>query len=105
MNAFFSGLSTLKIKETDRLLALKSELKKFNVELNLVGRDEAKLLNFNKIMKPIMPVLTYQDHRMAMAFAPLALAVGEVQVNDPDVVKKSYPNFWNDLDLVFDVVI
>ena len=105
LDAFFSGLSTLKIKETDRLLALKSELKKFNVELELIGNDKAELLNFNKITKPKIPVLTYQDHRMAMAFAPLALVVGEVQVKDSDVVKKSYPNFWNDLDLVFDVVI
>lgn len=105
LNAFFSGLSTLKIKETDRLLALKSELKKFNIELDLIGANKAGLLIFNKITKPQIPVLTYQDHRMAMAFAPLALVIGEVQIEDPDVVKKSYPNFWNDLDLVFDVVI
>jgi len=105
LKAKFFGLSTLKIKETDRLVALKSELKKFSVQLVIVGSDEAELLNKSNISKPNHSVATYEDHRMAMSFAPLALVVGEVTIENSTVVKKSYPNYWNDMATVFNVVI
>ena len=105
LKAVFTGLSTLKIKESDRLLALQTELKKFNVQLNIEGLDKAELLNENIIIEPEKPIATYQDHRMAMSFAPLALIVEKVKIEDSDVVKKSYPNYWNDLKTVFEVVI
>lgn len=100
-----TGLSTLKIKETDRLLALQTELKKLNVILNRIGEETAELLNTTQIAAPNVPIATYEDHRMAMAFAPLALIVGQLNIENPEVVKKSYPNFWSDLNMVFNVVI
>jgi len=72
----FSGLSTLKDKETNRIASVKTELRK---------------LNSSKIID------TYKDHRMAMSFAPLCLKFGELQINNVEIVSKSYPNFWKDL--------
>lgn len=103
INSSFTGLSTLKIKETDRLLALKNELHKMGVELD-VNSDSATLYNAGNLIKPSVPINTYDDHRMAMSFAPLALVVGKLEINDSDVVKKSYPTFWEDMKAVFDVV-
>ena len=94
--AFFNGLSTLKIKETDRLQALKNELKKFNCEVLIIDEQAIQIepLNFADHKSTIN---TYEDHRMAMAFAPLALKTESIQIEQPEVVGKSYPNFWNDL--------
>lgn len=96
-NASFTGLQTLKIKETDRIKALQTELKKIGVQLiekNQTGRLDCSGLNFpDKLL-----INTYDDHRMAMAFAPLALLVNELEIENPQVVKKSYPNFWKDLE-------
>lgn len=103
INSSFTGLSTLKIKETDRLLALKNELYKMGVELD-VNSDSATLFNAGNLIKPSIPINTYEDHRMAMSFAPLALVVGDLEINDSEVVKKSYPTFWEDMKAVFDVV-
>lgn len=103
LNSYFTGLSTLKIKETDRLLALKAELYKMGVDLAITS-DSAKLCNIGKLVKSQQPIDTYNDHRMAMAFAPLALIVEELEINNPDVVKKSYPNYWSDMKAVFDIV-
>lgn len=98
----FSGLKTLKIKETDRILALKNELKKFGATLE--EADPGKLSWNGKIdsaLKEKNPIInTYHDHRMALAFAPLALAGINMQIEDAMVVTKSYPNFWNDLKQV-----
>ncbi len=99
-----SGLHTLKIKETDRLEALKTELTKLGAEisvtndsLHLKPNDLFKSGNFHPLEGyPKGGVATYQDHRMAMAFAPLALKVPLV-INEAEVVSKSYPSFWNDL--------
>lgn len=88
------GLHTLKIKETDRLEALKTELTKFGAEV-IVTNDSLHLKKSSSI-KPGVSVDTYQDHRMAMAFAPLALRT-DLVINDSEVVSKSYPEFWNDL--------
>ena len=89
-----TGLHTLKIKETDRLTALKVELQKLGAEVKITDRS-LELANSNKIKKNIC-VDTYNDHRMAMAFAPLALKV-PIYINNAEVVSKSYPDFWDDL--------
>ena len=76
IEANFSGIQILKDKETDRIMSVETELKKIN-SINIID--------------------TYKDHRMAMSFAPLCLKFGEVQINDVEVVSKSYPYFWEDL--------
>ena len=94
--AELKGLSTLKIKETDRIEALKKELAKFKVAVNT---DDDSLVQMGKSIVNGQLIKTYEDHRMAMAFAPLALGSGLV-IEDPDVVNKSYPNFWKDLEIL-----
>ena len=89
-----SGLHTLKIKETDRLQALKNELEKFGAQVNIT--DNHLSLRPSNQIKPKVRVATYQDHRMAMAFAPLALKT-ELVIEEAEVVSKSYPEFWDDL--------
>ena len=91
-----TGLHTLKIKETDRLSALKIELEKLGASVQI---DESSL-NLEKSfhLNPEVSIETYQDHRMAMAFAPLALKT-ELTINNAEVVSKSYPNFWSDLKI------
>ena len=91
-----TGLHTLKIKETDRLSALKIELEKLGASVQI---DENSL-NLEKSfhLNPEVSIETYQDHRMAMAFAPLALKT-ELTINNAEVVSKSYPNFWSDLKI------
>ncbi|UGS24031.1 3-phosphoshikimate 1-carboxyvinyltransferase [Flavobacterium channae] len=91
------GLHTLKIKETDRLEALKAELTKLGAEIS-VTNDSLHLQPSNSINENIA-IKTYQDHRMAMAFAPLALRV-PIIIEEAEVVSKSYPDFWNDLKAV-----
>ena len=90
-----TGLHTLKIKETDRLVALQKELTKLGAIIEVTDKS----LHLRKRTNPIHPnvlVETYHDHRMAMAFAPLALLV-PIRIQDVDVVSKSYPGFWKDL--------
>ncbi len=89
-----TGLHTLKIKETDRLLALKNELEKLGAIIQ-VNDNSLSLENSLKIHSNIT-IETYQDHRMAMAFAPMALKTNIV-IKDAEVVSKSYPNFWEDI--------
>ncbi len=92
----FTGLASLKIKETDRIEALKKELKK----VGYVIRDENNntLIWDGETCEPTNePIDTYEDHRMAMAFAPLAFKFPQIEINDPEVVSKSYPHFWEDL--------
>ncbi|MDR5589524.1 3-phosphoshikimate 1-carboxyvinyltransferase [Christiangramia sp. SM2212] len=88
------GLHTLKIKETDRLQALKNEMGKFGAEVKIT--DDCLHLLPCKSLKENVEIETYNDHRMAMAFAPLAQKV-PIRVLDADVVSKSYPDFWKDL--------
>ncbi|MCZ4222456.1 3-phosphoshikimate 1-carboxyvinyltransferase [Pedobacter rhodius] len=104
-NMAFTGLETLKIKETDRIAALQNELAKIGVTLtedNLVYT-----LNTDELYFPEkITIATYEDHRMAMAFAPLALLINEVEIEEMQVVEKSYPYFWEDLKKAgFDVSI
>ena len=91
-----TGLHTLKIKETDRLVALQNELTKLGATIEITDKS----LHLQKRTNPIHPnvlIETYHDHRMAMAFAPLALLV-PIRIQDADVVTKSYPGFWEDLE-------
>ncbi|MFC3199431.1 3-phosphoshikimate 1-carboxyvinyltransferase [Parapedobacter deserti] len=92
----FTGLHTLRIKETDRIAALQNELGKFGVALEQDG-EVYHLRTAGRYQPSRLVIDTYEDHRMAMAFAPLALAFGQVEINDPDVVEKSYPDFWKHL--------
>ena len=88
------GLHTLKIKETDRLLALQNELTKLGADIS-VTNNYLSLEKSNAINKEVC-IETYKDHRMAMAFAPLALKTS-ILIKEADVVSKSYPDFWKDL--------
>ncbi|CAL65337.1 3-phosphoshikimate 1-carboxyvinyltransferase [Christiangramia forsetii] len=88
------GLHTLKIKETDRLQALKNEMEKFSAKVEITN-DHLHLLPCKSLNENV-EVETYNDHRMAMAFAPLAQKV-PLSIKDADVVSKSYPDFWKDL--------
>ena len=90
------GLHTLKIKETDRLVALKNEIEKFEVDKIEITEDSITLEN-NSDLKHDVTIDTYNDHRMAMSFAPLSLLV-PINIKNPEVVTKSYFNFWNDLE-------
>jgi len=92
------GLHTLKIKETDRLIALKKEIEKFDVDRVEVS-DQSIILKNNSKLKSNVTVDTYNDHRMAMSFAPLSLII-PIIIRNPEVVSKSYSNFWNDLKSV-----
>lgn len=105
LEATFVGLSTLKIKETDRLKALKTELNKFAVDLEVKSASEAYLAKGQLMVSPDSNIETYEDHRMAMSFAPLALVVGKLTISNSEVVRKSYPSFWNDLGSVFEIEI
>jgi 3-phosphoshikimate 1-carboxyvinyltransferase len=98
-DATFTGLETLKIKETDRVKALQNELAKIGVKLIEKGQIY-KLDCSEKFIPERIFVNTYDDHRMAMAFAPLALLIPEVEIEDAKVVEKSYPAFWSDLEKV-----
>ncbi|HBI00689.1 MAG TPA: 3-phosphoshikimate 1-carboxyvinyltransferase [Flavobacterium sp.] len=94
IGCYLTGLHTLKIKETDRLEALKTELSKFGANIS-VTNDSLTLQPSEKIIENVS-IATYQDHRMAMAFAPLALNV-PITIQNAEVVSKSYPTFWEDL--------
>ena len=89
-----TGLQTLKIKETDRLEALQNELSKLDANI-LVTDDSLQIVPTN-LINSNQNIATYNDHRMAMAFAPLALKT-IINIENAEVVSKSYPNFWNDL--------
>ncbi len=92
-----TGLHTLKIKETDRLEAMRTELTKFGAEVAIT--DKTLSLAPISHFKPEVAVDTYNDHRMAMAFGPLALKTS-FSINDAEVVSKSYPDFWKDLNIL-----
>lgn len=97
-----TGLYTLKIKETDRLEALNTELSKLGAEIS-VTNDSLHLQSASTIVENIA-IDTYNDHRMAMAFAPLALKTS-ISINDAEVVSKSYPDFWSDLQAMHFTVL
>ncbi|PRX57858.1 3-phosphoshikimate 1-carboxyvinyltransferase [Flagellimonas meridianipacifica] len=92
-----TGLHTLPIKETDRLAALQTELTKLGAQVDIDA--ESLTLRSTSVINEGVPIDTYHDHRMAMAFAPLALRTN-LFVNDAGVVSKSYPDFWEDLKTI-----
>lgn len=108
----FEGLRSLRIKETDRMEALRAELAKFGFELgigddNVVSMDRFPAADDLLYMTQFpasaphwdgRPIATYHDHRMAMAFAPAALVCPGFSIADPEVVSKSYPDFWKDIE-------
>jgi len=88
------GLHTLKIKETDRLVALKNEIEKFGTFVSIT--ENSLIMDNSQPLNDNVTVETYKDHRMAMAFAPLGLKTNLI-INKANVVSKSYPDFWRDL--------
>ena len=101
----FTGLETLKIKETNRIAALQDELAKFGAQITEPMHGELKWDGTFPLEKLAIPEIeTYHDHRMAMAFAPACQTYGTVAVLDPMVVTKSYPGYWEDLKKVGFVV-
>ena len=99
----FTGLQSLKIKETDRIEALKKELGKLGYVLK--DRNDSELLWDGERADAASDVSidTYDDHRMAMAFAPCAIKFGKIKINDPQVVSKSYPGYWEEVSRFADV--
>ena len=93
----FRGLSTLKIKETDRIEALKTELRKLGFVLT--DQHDSELIWDGTRCEPSedAAIDTYEDHRMALAFAPAAFRLKSLRINNPQVVSKSYPKYWEDL--------
>ena len=97
VGCYLTGLHTLKIKETDRLESMKTEMTKLGASV-LINNDSLNLGSSTKI-KTDVAITTYKDHRMAMAFAPLALKVA-LTIKDAEVVSKSFPTFWKDLKTI-----
>ena len=100
-----TGLNTLKIKETDRLVALKNEISKFNTDV-IIDDQSIEINNFPKALPQNIEIDTYHDHRMALAFSPLSVLV-KLVINDYGVISKSFPEYWTILqklnfDLEFD---
>lgn len=95
VKARLMGLKTLRIKETDRITALQTELNKLGFSVDVDG-DDLVINPVEKIGWSNKTIKTYNDHRMAMAFAPLSL-LKEITIEDAEVVKKSYPKFWEDI--------
>lgn len=97
MRGHLTGLKTLRGKETDRIEALKHELQKLNVTITEPEEGElyidARFADFSKLVL----IDTYNDHRMALAFAPLVVNVYKLAIRNPKVIEKSYPNFWTEL--------
>lgn len=107
INGRFAGLKTLRIKETDRIGALQHELSKLGYRVEVDGNDILLYGTdplFHSETDPVM-IKCYDDHRMAMSFAPLALIRSDISIDDPLVVKKSYPGFWRDLEKIGIVIL
>ena len=92
-----TGIESLKIKETDRVAALQSELQKIGADLVEVDPGHRyEVRQRAPAVPPVPHIATYEDHRMAMAFAPVSMQ-REIVIEEPGVVAKSYPSLWNDL--------
>ena len=97
IKGYFSGLESLRIKETDRVAALQAELAKINARLSETSEGKWELHPSEGLPEGPLQINTYEDHRMAMAFAPLATLVPLV-IEEPEVVHKSYPRFWQNME-------
>lgn len=93
----FTGLQTLRIKETDRLAALARELDKLGITVAVENDESIRSVTYASAPAHLQPVATYEDHRMALAFSPCALRFPGLQIAEPAVVNKSYPGFWEAL--------
>jgi 3-phosphoshikimate 1-carboxyvinyltransferase len=94
----FTGLESLRIKETDRIQAIKDELAKFNIKVDILGEDEI-VVNKGAFCQAKTSIETYDDHRVAMSIAPLCLLQKDyLRIKESEVVEKSYPDFWKDLN-------
>ena len=93
----FTGVSSLKIKETDRIEALKIEMRKLGYVLGETGEGELSWDGERCEPDSDIVINTYDDHRMAMAFAPASIVFPGLKIDNPHVVTKSYPRFWDDL--------
>src|SRR5690554_869173 len=91
----FTGVKSLRLKETDRIAALKNELKKLGAEIT-AGDDDLRINNFGT--PEHFRIKTYNDHRMAMSFAPLSIVYPELEIENSEVVAKSFPEFWTELE-------
>ena len=94
-----TGLQSLKIKETDRITALRTELRKLGY---VIGEENDSILFWNgeRCQPDAQPAIdTYEDHRMAMSFAPCSQKMGQIRINNPEVVSKSYPTFWEEFEV------
>jgi len=100
LNLHFSGLQSLRLKETDRIWAVCNELSKMGVEFTHPAPHEVNINPQNFRFDQSYSIETYEDHRMAMAFAPLVLKLPSLTIRDPNVVEKSYPTFWADIQKV-----
>ena len=98
----FKGLESLRIKETDRIAALIAELQKLGKHIEAIGEGELRYTAQND-SSPAHPITiaTYDDHRMALAFAPAALRFPRLSIEHPEVVAKSYPNYWEHLSEIY----
>ncbi|MBE0662599.1 MAG: 3-phosphoshikimate 1-carboxyvinyltransferase [Bacteroidales bacterium] len=93
-----SGLINLRIKESDRLQALQTELSKINSNIEISGKDTLQISKQSAlVLRKLVHFETYQDHRLAMALAPLVVCCETAEIDNPMVVAKSYPDFWDDL--------
>jgi 3-phosphoshikimate 1-carboxyvinyltransferase len=97
ISGIFTGLDSLLLKETDRIQALYTELNKLGIKIKTNGLSELRIQNTELRTQITESIKTYSDHRMALAFAPLALIFGSIQIENPGVVSKSYPGYWEDL--------
>ena len=98
IEASFSGINHLRLKESDRIEGLKKELAKIGASLEKKGSHYILKPKFNPNIVTDVDFDTYNDHRMAMSFAPLAMMIETVRINNPGVVRKSYPGFWKDIN-------
>lgn len=96
IKAKLTGLKTLKIKESNRLVALHDELSKFGIKVSIAD-EYIELLEYPEKFNDNIIIETYNDHRIAMAFAPFGLLIDNIIIKDSEVVNKSYPSFWSDL--------
>jgi 3-phosphoshikimate 1-carboxyvinyltransferase len=97
ITADLKGLKNFRLKESDRAAALQRELYRLRVKTDFCGGSKFKIYKGDGMRKTIASLNTYNDHRMAMCFAPLAIPTDTVAIENPEVVNKSYPAFWDDL--------
>lgn len=96
MRATLTGIQNLRLKESDRIQALITELSDMGVRIRLSSEDTLQL--YASTINPTRPVHTYGDHRIVMAFAPLKLIFPDLQIEHPELVSKSFPNFWQEFE-------